>query len=82
MRFYRYSVKFLDFGGPSGIRTRVAALKGLCPRPLDDGTLLVNRAGLEPATTGLKALVDSLSHFVVTCRKPFIYKGLRRICLS
>ena len=26
------------FGGPSGIRTRVAALKGLCPWPLDDGT--------------------------------------------
>ena len=52
--FYRYSVKYLDLGGPSGIRTRVAALKGLCPRPLDDGTLLVNRAGLEPATPGLK----------------------------
>lgn len=47
-------------GGPSGIRTRVAALKGLCPRPLDDGTILdcsavlVNRGGLEPPTPGLK----------------------------
>ncbi len=28
--------KFLD-GVPNGIRTRVAALKGRCPRPLDDG---------------------------------------------
>ena len=36
----KYSVDYglEDFGGPSGIRTRVAALKGLCPRPLDDGT--------------------------------------------
>ena len=25
------------FGVPNGIRTRVLALKGLCPRPLDDG---------------------------------------------
>jgi hypothetical protein len=24
-------------GAPNGIRTRVAALKGRCPRPLDDG---------------------------------------------
>ena len=24
-------------GVPNGIRTRVAALKGRCPRPLDDG---------------------------------------------
>ncbi len=26
-------------GVPNGIRTRVAALKGQCPRPLDDGDL-------------------------------------------
>ena len=32
-------------GGPSGIRTRVAALKGLCPRPLDDGTNLDGLSG-------------------------------------
>lgn len=25
-------------GGPNGSRTRVLALRGLCPRPLDDGT--------------------------------------------
>ena len=24
-------------GVPNGIRTRVAAVRGLCPRPLDDG---------------------------------------------
>ena len=31
-------VGFEDRGGvPNGIRTRVLALKGLCPRPLDDG---------------------------------------------
>src|SRR4030095_783822 len=25
------------FGGPNGVRTRVSALRGPCPRPLDDG---------------------------------------------
>ena len=31
---------FCLFGAPNGIRTRVTALKGLCPRPLDDGDCL------------------------------------------
>ncbi|MEY4024053.1 MAG: hypothetical protein RLZ23_1014 [Actinomycetota bacterium] len=26
-----------SFGAPNGIRTRVTAVKGRCPRPLDDG---------------------------------------------
>lgn len=29
----------INIGGPNGIRTRVKALRGLRPRPLDDGTL-------------------------------------------
>lgn len=32
------------FGAPSGIRTRVLALKGPRPRPLDDGDVFVLRA--------------------------------------
>jgi hypothetical protein len=28
---------YLASGAPNGIRTRAAALKGRCPRPLDDG---------------------------------------------
>ena len=28
------------FGSPNGVRTRVSTLRGWCPRPLDDGTLL------------------------------------------
>ncbi len=34
-------MKFLDFYHvvPKGIRTPVAAVKGQCPRPLDDGDL-------------------------------------------
>ena len=32
------SAKLLKrFGVPDGIRTRVTAVKGRCPRPLDDG---------------------------------------------
>ena len=34
---FTYSINFI--GVPNGIRTRVAALKGPCPRPLDDGDL-------------------------------------------
>src|SRR5882762_3570019 len=29
--------KLFVYGVPNGIRTRVAAVKGRCPRPLDDG---------------------------------------------
>ncbi len=28
---------FFKYGVPKGIRTPVAAVKGQCPRPLDDG---------------------------------------------
>jgi hypothetical protein len=28
-----------DYGGPNGIRTRVSALRGPCPGPLDDGAV-------------------------------------------
>lgn len=33
-------------GTPNGIRTRVAAVKGRCPRPLDDGGLRGRRTGV------------------------------------
>src|SRR4029450_12012089 len=31
-------------GGPNGIRTRVSALRGPCPRPLDDGAARASTA--------------------------------------
>src|SRR5437763_8606385 len=50
------------FGVPSGIRTRVGAVKGRCPRPLDDGDnsaaaagFMVSPVGIEPTTNWLKA---------------------------
>src|SRR5690606_14212344 len=30
-------------GDPNGIRTRAAAVKGRCPRPLNDGAMTANR---------------------------------------
>ena len=47
------------FGVPNGIRTRVAAVKGRCPGPLDDGDVglfvsgveLVELIGIEPTTS-------------------------------
>jgi hypothetical protein len=44
-------------GAPNGIRTRAAALKGRCPRPLDDGGL----NGLWPAVTLAPAVGNRLS---------------------
>ena len=38
-------------GVPNGIRTRVAALKGRCPRPLDDGD---NKENINPNRLGVK----------------------------
>ncbi len=32
--------KFKNLNGPNGIRTRVTDVRGRCPRPLDDGTIL------------------------------------------
>ena len=40
---------------PDGIRTRVAALKGPCPRPLDDGAAAGDRS---PALGGAKQYAD------------------------
>ena len=35
--FYEYVFKYLlECGVPTGIRTPVTAVKGRCPRPLDD----------------------------------------------
>ena len=31
---------FREIGDPYGIRTRVAAVKGRCPRPLDEGVVV------------------------------------------
>ncbi len=44
-----------DVGGPNGIRTRVSALRGPCPRPLDDGASgreLAGGGGFEPPLRG------------------------------
>ena len=51
LRAWRYlllisvSVRFI-FGVPNEIRTRVTAVKGRCPRPLDDGDALWEKGGL------------------------------------
>ncbi len=37
MRFFN-----LEYGDPTGIRTPVTAVKGRCPRPLDDRVIYMN----------------------------------------
>jgi hypothetical protein len=58
---------------PDGIRTRVAALKGRCPGPLDDRGENVSRAGLEPATPGLKGRCSPSE--LTARKKPSYYSG-------
>ena len=45
----------LESGVPKGIRTPVTAVKGRCPRPLDDGDVLIETVvepgGIEPPTS-------------------------------
>ena len=49
------TTRSLNLGVPTGIRTPVIAVKGRCPRPLDDGDLmpiyLVEVSGIEPLTS-------------------------------
>ena len=40
IREFRQAVQRSESGVPNGVRTRVAAVKGRCPRPLDDGDVL------------------------------------------
>ena len=41
-------LNLLFIGGPNGSRTRVLALRGPRPRPLDDGTGMAGERGFEP----------------------------------
>ena len=40
----KLSIEFIEVfsGDPYGIRTRVAAVKGRCPKPLDEGANIFN----------------------------------------
>lgn len=43
---------FLKNGDPRGIRTPVTAVKGRCPRPLDDGVIISVRAYVYRVSAG------------------------------
>ena len=44
-------------GIPYRIRTGVAAVKGRCPRPLDERDILAEDVGVEPTPAGLEPAV-------------------------
>ena len=44
----QHDIKRILIGSPNGIRTRVTALRGPRPRPLDDGTEMAGERGFEP----------------------------------
>ena len=51
---------------PNGIRTRVAAVKGRCPRPLDDGGLLAVELASEDGIYLRQRFVDTSKRNRVT----------------
>ena len=58
--FSRNPLVFL--GGPSGVRTRAAAVRGRCPGPLDDGTVMAEEPGFEPGKPGPEPGVMPFHH--------------------
>ncbi len=43
----------LGNGDPNGVRTRVTGVRGRCPRPLDDGTIIwLGREDSNPRMSG------------------------------
>src|SRR5438132_9924984 len=52
-------------GGPNGSRTRVSALRGPCPGPLDDGAANNARAPHEHRASGWLGEEDSNPRYVV-----------------
>jgi hypothetical protein len=58
------------FGVPDGIRTRVTAVKGRCPRPLDDGDAALNATPPFYAMNRLQALTDGLFSYHTSGASP------------
>jgi hypothetical protein len=73
---------FKNFGTPTGIRTPVAAVKGQCPRPLDDGRVTEARtiqkafSSVNAFTAFLKMLPISVCYF--PCIMPVLIKRKTR----
>ena len=69
---------YSKYGTPTGIRTPVAAVKGQCPRPLDDGRVTEARtiqkafSSVNAFTAFLKILPISVCYF--RCIMPVLIK--------
>ena len=65
----------LQRSDPNGIRTRVTAVKGRCPRPLDEGRLAVDRPESPSRTSkgsgGIKAFAASGKRMAATISRYF-----------
>ncbi|GEM_PF-5543602 len=58
-----------DIGSPKGTRTPVFAVRGRCPRPLDDGAKMAAELGLEPRLDDPESPVLPLHHSAAPRRK-------------
>src|SRR6185437_6997855 len=56
----------LILGAPYGIRTRVTALRGRCPRPLDEGSSLNERRGKARYYRGAARLLKRDGTFIAS----------------
>src|SRR5512135_781258 len=72
-----------EFGGvPNEIRTRVIAVKGRCPRPLDDGDVIQNLfgGGKRDRTADLLHAMQALSQLSYTPKKRAHYRDTPPPC--
>ena len=66
---YQFDIRVRFFNTPRGIRIPVASVKGMCPRPLDDGGVL--RVLLFSTFIKLTHLSQSVNYFA----KVFFYSS-------
>ena len=67
-------------GAPDRIRTGVLAVKGRCPRPLDDGSLyLVENTGIEPVVPKAPDLQSSASPLMLLLQNLAVSTGIEPI---
>ncbi len=59
MQCLKTNGKPLGFRAPNGVRTRVTAVKGRCPRPLDDGDVRTEGKGIGERGQGKTTLIGT-----------------------
>ena len=72
-----------SYRAPNGIRTRVTAVKGRCPRPLDDGDVKGwERIPAGSPTTQIGSIAGEIAGFIGLLERPLHSDGNSDILLT